>query len=103
MQPGALTRIKQEHLKSIQKIHAERRLSKFIRLAWRYVDPVEYEHNWHVEIISEHLEAVKNGEIRRLIINIPRRHTKSLLCNVFFPAWVWTEKPEKSFLHTTYG
>lgn len=55
-------------------------------------------HNWHIEAICEHLEAVSRGEITRLIINVPFRTMKSTLVSVMWPAWVWTWQPEHQFL-----
>jgi hypothetical protein len=43
--------------------------------------------NWHIEVIAAKLMAVRQGEIRRLIINLPPRHLKSLLASIAFPAW----------------
>jgi hypothetical protein len=34
--------------------------------------------NWHLEVIAAKLTAVRQGKIRRLIINLPPRHLKSL-------------------------
>ena len=34
--------------------------------------------NWHLEVIAAKLAAVCQGKIRRLIINLPPRHLKSL-------------------------
>ena len=50
-----------------------------------------------------HLEAVSRGEIRNLLINIPPRHMKSLLVSVFWPAWEWTQWPERRFLCSSYS
>jgi hypothetical protein len=36
-----------------------------------------------------HLEAVTFGDINRLLINVPPGFMKSLLVNVFWPAWEW--------------
>lgn len=63
-------------------------LSVFFQRAWREVEPAEYCHNWHIDCIAAHLEAVERGEIRRLIINVPPRTGKTLLVNICFPAWV---------------
>ena len=49
--------------------------------------------NWHIEAICEHLEAVADWQINRLLINMPPRHMKSLGANVFFPAWIWAQNP----------
>ena len=43
--------------------------------------------NWHLELIAAKLTAVREGRIRRLIINLPPRHLKSLLASIAFPAW----------------
>jgi hypothetical protein len=41
--------------------------------------------------VCEHLQAVTEGRLRHLIINIPPGHAKSLLTAVFWPAWVWID------------
>jgi predicted phage terminase large subunit-like protein len=51
----------------------------------------------------EHLEAVESLQIRRLLINIPPRSTKSTLLSVVFPTWCWARRPENRFLMTTYS
>ena len=38
--------------------------------------------NWHIDVIAAMLTAVRDGKIRRLIINLPPRHLKSLLQKV---------------------
>jgi len=43
--------------------------------------------NWHIEVIAAKLAAVREGKTRRLIINLPPRHLKSLLASIAFPAW----------------
>jgi hypothetical protein len=43
--------------------------------------------NWHLEVIAAKLTAVRQGKIRRLIINLPPRHLKSLMASIAFPAW----------------
>ena len=89
---------------------AERKLRNFIRIGWPHIDPADYATNWHIDAICEHLEAVADGEIRRLIINIPPRHMKSISVGVGFPAWVWAQKkrspltgPGVGFLSTSYA
>jgi hypothetical protein len=43
--------------------------------------------SWHLEVIAAKLTAVREGKIRRLIINLPPRHLKSMLASIAFPAW----------------
>src|SRR5215467_1905842 len=49
--------------------------------------------NWHFELIAAKLAAVREGHIRRLIINVPPRHLKSHLASVAFPAWCLGHDP----------
>lgn len=51
----------------------------------------------------EHLEAVTAGDIRKLLINIPPGFAKSLVSNVFWPAWIWTQDPHKRFICYSYA
>jgi predicted phage terminase large subunit-like protein len=80
---------------AIDRTLCEKSFSHFVRQAWPYIDPAHYLHNWHIDAIAEHLEAVMRGEIRRLLINIPPRSMKSLMCSVAFPAYVWAQEPIK--------
>src|SRR6516162_7091950 len=74
----------------------ERSLLDFIAGFWRCIEPSGFQSNWHIEAICDHLEAVADRQINRLLINIPPRHMKSLGANVFFPAWVWAQNPNPS-------
>lgn len=58
--------------------------------------------NWHIGAICEHLEAASRRQLRRLIVNIAPRHTKSLLFSVCWNAWHWITFPEARFFYTTY-
>ena len=42
--------------------------------------------NWHLEVIAAKLIEVRQGKIRRLVINLPPRHLKSLMASIAFPA-----------------
>jgi len=67
-----------------------RTLAGFIREAWHILEPTQpYVHNWHIDAICAHLEAVTDGQINRLLINVPPGTAKSLLVSVFWQAWEW--------------
>src|ERR1700692_2303661 len=59
--------------------------------------------NWHLEVIAAKLTAVREGRIRRLIINLPLRHLKSLLASIAFPAWYLGHDPSAQILCVSYG
>lgn len=86
------------HLEFLEtKEKAEESLSEFIRQAWHVVEPGQpYVHSWHIDFISEHLEAITDGVeledgdfYNRLLINVPPGMMKSLLVGVFWPSWEW--------------
>lgn len=79
-------------------------LSQFIKEAWHIIEPSQpYIHNWHIDFIAAHLEAITNGEINRLLINVPPGAMKSLLVNVFWPAWEWTKQPGLRYVCTAHS
>ncbi len=69
-------------------------LRLFVREGWKVLKPAEkYLHNWHIDAICDHLEAVSRGEILRLQVWVPRGTMKSLNVSVLWPAWEWTRNP----------
>lgn len=67
-------------------------LSEFIKAYWSMLEPATlYLHNWHIDAICDHLTAVTNGDLRKLVINVPPGFMKSLSVCVFWPAWEWAE------------
>lgn len=75
----------------------EASLIEFHKAAWPVIDAAPYVHGWHLEAIAEHLEAVSQGRIRRLLINIAPRHSKSLMTSVSWPAWTWAKAKRDGF------
>ncbi len=67
------------------------------------MEPKAYIDGWHIRMICRHLEAVTHGHIRRLIINVPPRHMKSLAVSVFWPAWEWLSDPGVRWLTSSYA
>lgn len=82
---------------------ARRSLKDFVRLFWPSVETELFISNWHLDVICEHLEAISTRDIRRLLINLPPRHGKTLCADVFWPAWEWVNRPETSFLFASYA
>lgn len=82
-----------EFLRSIERCEYEDSLYHFLQGAWPYIATGPFSGGWHIEAVCEHLEAVCYGDIKRLIINIPPRCSKSSVFSVAFPAWVWAQDP----------
>ena len=56
----------------------------------------------HHEVMADAFERVANGELKRLIINMPPRHTKSEFASYLFPAWFLGRYPEKKIIQTAH-
>ena len=84
--------------------NASASLYEFVKQSWHVVEPgIPFIASWHIEIICEHLEAVSAGDIHRLLINIPPRHSKSTIVSVMWPAWEWIADPAQKFLCASYS
>jgi predicted phage terminase large subunit-like protein len=72
------------------KEQCEADLYAFVKHFWHIIEPSNpMIEGWVMEAICQHLQAVNEGIIRRIIINVPPGCSKSLLSCVFFPAWEW--------------
>jgi predicted phage terminase large subunit-like protein len=98
-----LSKLMNTPLSDIDKMLAERHLAEFLRQMWTTVDPHDYVHGWHIDAICEHVEAVINLEILRLIVNVPPRHCKSSIISVALTPWAWLKKPELQFVYFSYA
>lgn len=87
-----------------QQILERERLYHFLLGAWYTLNPNrKLETNWHLGFISEYLELVKSGEIRRLLINICPRSLKSTLVTVCFPCWEWIDFAWYRYVFMSYS
>jgi predicted phage terminase large subunit-like protein len=59
--------------------------------------------NGHLDVIAAKLTAVREGKIRRLVINLPPRHLKSLMASIAFPAWCLGLDPTAQILCVSYA
>lgn len=66
------------------------------------IDP-SYERPPHIEVLGQHLEAVENGDIRRLIVTMPPRHGKSHTASGLFPSWCLGRDPTRRFILLSYA
>ena len=56
----------------------------------------------HIEI-AQKLEKVASGEIDRLIVNMPPRHSKSELASYLMPAWFLGRNPKLKIIQATHN
>ena len=66
---------------------ARQRFPLFVQQAWHVLEPqTPFVSGIHFDAICQHLQAVAEGRIKNLLINVPPWHAKSLLSAVFWPA-----------------
>ena len=56
----------------------------------------------HHRIIAEKFERVARGELKRLIINMAPRHTKSEFASYLLPAWMIGKNPNMKIIQATH-
>jgi predicted phage terminase large subunit-like protein len=101
--PEMLDTLKTEVL-GRERERLELSLYAFVQAAWHVIEPgTPFTPGWHIEAMCEHLEAVSRGEIKRLVINVPPRCSKSTTVAVFWPAWMWAKRPGLQWLCVSHS
>lgn len=91
---------KKQARKVFAKKRAEDSLYEFVKLMWPVLEPgTTFLEGWVMQEVCRHLEAVTEGKVNRLLINVPPGFCKSLITDVFWPAWEWGPKRAP---HTRY-
>ncbi len=69
----------------------------FVKHVWP-----EFIEGSHHKIIAEKFNKIAEGKIKRMIINMPPRHTKSEFASNMLPAWMIGRKPDLKIIQTTH-
>jgi hypothetical protein len=87
----------------------ERSFYTFFQTFWHVIEPKAKGHfNWHVKYLCDELQKIAEpvfADVEKqhdLIINIPPGSTKSSICSVMFPAWIWGRMPHARILCASY-
>ena len=56
----------------------------------------------HHKIMADAFERIVSGDLKRLIVNMPPRHTKSEFASYLLPAWFLGQHPEKKVIQTAH-
>ena len=79
------------------KERSQKEFIPFVKTMWS-----EFIGGEHHEIMAEAFEKVARGDLKRLIINMPPRHTKSEFASYLFPAWFLGQYPQKKVIQTAH-
>ena len=69
----------------------------FVKVTW----PAFIEGGHH-KIMADAFNRIASGELKRLIINMPPRHTKSEFASHLFPAWYLGKYPDRKVIQTAH-
>ena len=78
-----------------EKIHDS--FLDFVKHVWP-----EFIEGKHHKKIAEKFNQIANGKIKRLIINMPPRHTKSEFASFLLPSWMVGRKPNLKIIQSTH-
>jgi predicted phage terminase large subunit-like protein len=87
--------LKLEKLK--QRELSQTKFIKFVEKVWP-----TFISGRHHKIMADAFERVASGELKRLIINMPPRHTKSEFASYLLPAWFLGRFPHKKVIQTSH-
>ena len=82
---------------------------EFVKEFWEEIIPEDPVYNWHIEYLCNELQYLNSFVEQRkpkpydLIINIPPGTTKTTICTIMYPAWVWTRDPVQRFMTASYS
>ena len=57
----------------------------------------------HIEVNSNKLKELEEGTIKRLMVFLPPRSSKSMICSKLFPAWYIGRNPEHEILTVSHS
>jgi len=84
--------------------NARYNFKQFVTSAWHIIEPGRaFVPGWHLDAIAEHLQAVSEGQIKRLLVNMPPRHGKSSLISALWSAWLLLNNPAIRLLCGSYA
>src|SRR6056300_993832 len=78
-----------------EKVHKD--FLTFVKHVWP-----EFIEGKHHKEIADKFDKIASGKIKRLIINMPPRHTKSEFASFLLPAWMVGRRPNLKIIQTTH-
>ena len=88
---------------AVERELGKRSLKHYAKMAWPLLEPAtSLNWGWALDAMCDHLQAVTEGKINRLLMNVPPGMMKSLLVNVIWPTWEWIQKPHLRYISTAH-
>jgi hypothetical protein len=81
---------------AVARERAQGKFMSFVKEMWP-----GFIHGRHHAIMAKKFEEIAEGRLKRLIINMPPRHTKSEFASYLLPAWFLGKHPDKKVIQTS--
>jgi predicted phage terminase large subunit-like protein len=92
----------QRSLRVIASRRANRDFLTYIRMmAPKVVDG--FKMGRHIEVIAQKLQMVVDGKIKRLMVFLPPRSSKSVICSKLFPSWYIGRNPKHEIMTISHS
>jgi len=88
-----LLQIAEDYAASVKREQSHKSFMSFVQEMWP-----NFIHGRHHAVMAKAFEKVASGKLKRLIVNMPPRHTKSEFASYLLPAWFLGQYPEKKII-----
>ena len=75
----------------------------FVRRFWHSVCIIPLVPARHIDVLADHCQAITEGEITQLVVNVPPGSGKSTVVSILWPAWEWLLRPKTQAIFASYG
>ena len=92
----AILAMAQQYQEAVEREKSQSSFMSFVKAMWP-----GFIHGRHHAVMAKKFEEIAEGKIKRLIINMPPRHTKSEFASYLLPAWYLGKFPHKKVIQTS--
>ena len=86
-----------------ERLIAKHDFLAFAQIALRELDGTEISDDRYLEALESELMRLADGSSKRLLVNLPPRHLKTMLCTICFAAWLLAHHPREKILMVSYS
>jgi len=97
-QQGELLKLIRKYEAAVGREKAQGRFLDFARAVWPSIILGS-----HIEIMAQAFEDIVSGKLKRLIINMPPRHSKSEMSSYLLPAYFLGKYPDKKLIQSSHN
>lgn len=100
------TLVKFNHLKNALKTYSQKKSNEdfltFVRKEAPKLVP-DFKMGRHIQVLCHKLQQVVDGECKRLMVFLPPRSSKSVICSKLFPAWYIGRNPSHEIMSVSHS